>query len=88
MIRSANLLDTTAICEIYNHYVTHTIVTFEETAVSAAEMEERIRIISAKYPYLAWEDSEGINGYAYVNKWKERVAYRQTAELSIYVRNG
>ena len=87
MIRPARPNDSAAICSIYNYYVINTCASFEETEVSAAEMERRIRTISAKYPYLVWEESGKIEAYIYANTWKERSAYRYSAETSIYVRN-
>ena len=89
MIRPAGPSDSAAICGIYNHYVENTAFTFEEASVPPAEMEERIRRISAKYPYLVLEDdgSGEVNGYAYANTWRERSAYRFAAEISIYVRD-
>jgi phosphinothricin acetyltransferase len=87
MIRPVTPGDSAAICAIYNYYVENTTHTFEETAVSPEEMEERIRIISAKYPYLVMENNSGeVTGFAYVNTWKERSSYRFTAEISIYVK--
>ena len=84
------------ICAIYNHYIESTTISFEEIPLRQTEIEERIRQISAKYPYLVWLDeaSNGgaggnvVNGYAYINTWKERSAYRYSAETSIYVRDG
>ena len=87
MIRPVNPDDAAAICAIYNYYIENTTVTFEETPLWPDVMEERIRKISAKYPYLVWEADE-INGYAYINTWKDRSAYRFSAEVSIYLRNG
>jgi len=86
--------DANAICAIYNYYIENTIISFEEVPLHSCEMEERIRKISTKYPYLVWEEktdekkSGEINGYAYVNTWRERSAYRFAAELSIYLKNG
>ena len=88
MIRPVRVDDGAAICSIYNHYVENTIHTFEETPVQIDEMRERIRKISASYPYLVWDESGGIDGYAYINTWKEREAYRFSAELSVYVQDG
>jgi len=84
------------ICAIYNHYIENTTISFEEIPLRQTEIEERIRGISVKYPYLVWLDeaSDGgtdgnvVNGYAYINTWKERSAYRYSAETSIYVRDG
>ena len=81
--------DGEAICAIYNYYVENTAATFEDKPLQIADMEERICKISAKYPYLVLEDEYGaVNGYAYINTWKERGSYRFSAELSIFVRNG
>jgi len=88
-IRPVSPADGAAICGIYNYYIENSTVTFEETAVQISEMEERIRKISPRFPYLVMEDESGkINGYAYVNTWKERSSYKFSAELSIYVRDG
>ena len=93
MIRFASPDDAAAICSIYNYYVENTTVSFEEVPVRTAEMEERIRKIGSKYPYLVWQETDSanagdINGYAYVNTWRERSAYRYSAETSIYLRDG
>ena len=42
LIRDATPEDVTAICQIYNHYVAKTIITFEETPISEAEMIGRM----------------------------------------------
>jgi phosphinothricin acetyltransferase len=88
MIRPVKTADAPAICGIYNHYITNTAVSFEEDPVSTAEMEGRIRTITAKYPWFVWEEGGEALAYAYVNTWKERAAYRYAAELSVYVRPG
>jgi L-amino acid N-acyltransferase YncA len=41
MIRTATPADATAIAEIYNHGVLHTVVTFEEEPVSPEQMRTR-----------------------------------------------
>lgn len=88
MIRPVIAGDAPELCELYNYYIQHTTVTFEETPVSAAEMEARIRHISPAYPWLVWEGAGEILGYAYVHRWKDRQAYRFSAEDSIYVKQG
>ncbi len=42
-IRAATLADVAAITEIYNHYITDSIITFEEEVVSESEMAGRIQ---------------------------------------------
>lgn len=91
MIRPVDPADSDAIRSIYNYYVENTHACFEETAVPAADMEERIRKISEKFPYLVWEEETNrheIAGYIYANTWKDRSAYRFSAELSMYVKDG
>jgi phosphinothricin acetyltransferase len=88
MIRFAAPKDAIGICAIYNYYIKHTVVTFEETPVSVKEMESRIGAIRASYPWLVWEEEGALIGYAYLNKWKERRAYSFSLEDSIYIKQG
>jgi phosphinothricin acetyltransferase len=86
MLRPATLADAAAIAEIYNHYVLHTIITFEEEAVTAAEMAQRItEVTGAGLPWFVWEEAGRVLGYAYAGKWKSRCAYRYAVESSIYL---
>lgn len=51
-IRACIARDIPSICGIYNHYIANTVITFEETPVSVADMQQRIdtntRIIVAR----------------------------------------
>ena len=86
MLRPATTADAAAIAEIYNHYVLHTIITFEEEAVPAAEMAQRItEVLGAGLPWFVWEEAGRVLGYAYAGKWKSRCAYRYAVESSIYL---
>ncbi len=85
MIRHVRSEDAAQICEIYNHYVLETVVTFEEEAVPVVEMTQRIADITARLPWLVWEEGGAIVGYAYASPWKARAAYRHSAEASIYL---
>ncbi|MGH8496521.1 MAG: arsinothricin resistance N-acetyltransferase ArsN1 family B [Gammaproteobacteria bacterium] len=86
-IRSASLDDATAVCEIYNHYVLNSVITFEEDPVSPGEMARRIDSDIRK-PWLVAEQNGKLVGYAYAMPWKERVAYRFSAESTIYMAHG
>ncbi|MDR2101947.1 MAG: GNAT family N-acetyltransferase [Treponema sp.] len=88
MIRPVSIADARDIAEIYNYYIEHTVITFEEIPVSLEEMEDRIRNVTAGYPWFVWEEGGTPLGYAYINKWKERSAYRFAAEDSIYLKHG
>ena len=85
MIRKVRKEDTPAITAIYNHYIAHTTITFELKPVSEEEMLTRIRHISEKYPYFVFETEGQIAGYCYVHGWKEKAAYNQSAETTIYL---
>ena len=85
MIRSVELHDAPFICDIYNHYVKNTIITFEEVPVTVQEMTDRIRKITEKYPYIVYEEEGVVLGYAYAGMWKSRSAYRFTLESTVYV---
>ena len=84
-IRPALPADAERICEIYNHYVTNTIVTFEEEPVTASEMRERIAAVIDQFPWLVLERDGAVAGYAYAAPWKTRIGYRFTVESSIYL---
>ena len=86
MIRAATTADAAAIAAIYNHYVLHTIITFEEEAVGVADMAQRItEILGAGLPWFVWQENDRVLGYAYAGKWKSRCAYRYSVESSIYL---
>ena len=86
MLRTATPADAAAIAEIYNHYVLHTIITFEEDAVPTAEMAQRItEVTGVGLPWFVWEEAGRVLGYAYAGKWKSRCAYRYAVESSIYL---
>ena len=84
-IRQVNHADAEQICEIYNHHVENTIVTFEEHRVSVSEMQSRFGRVLADYPYVVYEVDGKVIAYAYADKWRVRSAYRLTAETTIYV---
>ncbi len=78
--------DLAACAAIYNHYIEHTCVTLEEAPMTPAEFGARARRIAADYPYLVAKAADGrVLGYAYLDRFNPRSAYRTTADLSIYV---
>jgi phosphinothricin acetyltransferase len=88
MIRICRGSDASGIAEIYNHYVRDTVVTFEEAPVDAAEMARRIEDVTARFPWLVWEEAGAVTGYAYATTWKTRSAYRYSVESTVYVAQG
>jgi L-amino acid N-acyltransferase YncA len=85
IIRNALDDDASAICAIYNRYVVSTTITFEQDVVPEAEMGERIRSISAAYPWLVAQSDHELVGYAYATRWRNRAAYDHTVESTIYL---
>lgn len=84
-IRPAGVFDAQALLNIYRSYIP-TNITFETVPPSTDEFAQRIRTISAVYPYLIWENDEGqILGYAYAHRTFSRAAYEWNAELSVYL---
>ena len=86
MVRDATLLDAQGIVTIYNHYIVHTAVTFEEKAVTVETMGSRIqRVKDSLLPWLVLEEDGKLLGYAYAAPWKDRSAYRFSVEVSVYL---
>lgn len=85
-LRPASPADAAAICAIYNPYVETTAISFEEEAVSAQDMAQRIADVHAtSLPWLVLEIDGRIAGYAYATKWRVRPAYRHSVESTIYL---
>ncbi len=85
-IRPVSAADCKAITDIYNHYITRTVISFETRTLTADEMAERIRTISSGHPYLVSVSPDGeIEGYCYAHPWKERAAYAGTLESTVYL---
>jgi L-amino acid N-acyltransferase YncA len=86
-IRPATVADLPDIREIYNHYVMNSTVTFDEKAMTLAELKRKFaHVTKLGMPYLVAENPRGqLLGYAYVYPWKEKAAYRYTVENSIYL---
>jgi len=84
-IRFVRKEDAKAISEIYNYYVEHTIITFDEQLSTVDEMEKKIVVIASSYPFLVYEVDNKIKGYAYVGEWRTRYAFRYTAESTVYL---
>lgn len=86
-IRAARPDDAEALAEIYAFHVLHGTGTFEEDPPSPADMGERLAAVQARgWPWLVAEAQGEIVGYAYAAQLRDRMAYRFSAESSVYVR--
>jgi phosphinothricin acetyltransferase len=86
MIRPATEKDVPEILSIYAPYIVNTTVTFEYEVPSEAVFLARFRSITARFPWLVWEENGSILGYAYASAPFERAAFGWCAEPSVYLR--
>ena len=85
-IRDVTESDAEAIAEIYAHHVLHGTASYDLEAPPLEFHREKIRrIASAGWPFLIADVEGRVAGYAYVTQFRDRAAYRYTAEDSIYV---
>lgn len=88
MIRIATEHDADELLRIYAYYVENTAITFEYEVPSLEVFRQRIHHTLDRYPYLVFEDSGSIAGYAYAGAFHERKAYDWAVETTVYVANG
>lgn len=86
MIRYAQDKDADTIANIYNYYIKNTTITFEEQILGSDEILKRMQTIQdLDFPWLVFEFKGVVVGYAYASQWNLRSAYRNTAEVSVYL---
>jgi phosphinothricin acetyltransferase len=87
MIRAVIAEDAKAICDIYNYYISETVITFEEQTITPADMLTRIEAVQGSdLPWFVIEDKNSqVVGYAYATKWRERFSYRFSVEVTAYL---
>ena len=86
MIRAAAAADVPQILAVYAPYIVNTTVTFEYDVPSEAEFRRRFDEITARFPWLVWEEQGQILGYAYASPPYARAAYSWCAEPSVYLK--
>ena len=85
-LRTATTDDAHGVVDIYNPYVTGSIITFEEEAVPGEEMSRRIQAVrDHALPWLVATSDTAIIGFAYATPWRPRRAYRFSVEVSVYL---
>jgi L-amino acid N-acyltransferase YncA len=86
IIRVSKETDLPAITAIYAHAVRHGTASFEYAPPDLAEMSHRrADVVHKGFPYLVAEHDGIVVGYAYVNTYRTRPAYRFAIEDSIYI---
>lgn len=85
MIRNVHINDAQQLVDIYNYYVSNTVVTFDDIPLPVDTFRHKIETIASQYPFLVFEENNKILGYAYAGKWREKPAYKNTVESTIYL---
>ncbi len=88
LIRPGRESDAAAVLEIYAPIVRETPISFEIDPPDAAEMAARIRTALEGWSFLVAERAGRLAGYASAGRFRDRAAYRWTAEASFYVAPG
>ena len=87
-IRDAESNDLDEITNIYNWAILNTTATFDNIPKSIDEQKSWFNDHGNKNPIIIAELDEKIVGWASLSKWSDRCAYSDTAEISLYVKNG
>ncbi len=88
-MRNAVATDAAQIASIYNYYISNTIITFEVNEITAATIVARLHHVTADgFPWIVLEKEKTLLGYAYATKFRDREAYRYTAESTVYLDPG
>jgi phosphinothricin acetyltransferase len=85
--RLATVADAEAINAIYNHYVRTSAATFQADDETTAERVEELRTRPSDQPMIVLEADGEIVGWGALSPFRSRCAYRDTIELTIYVRH-
>jgi L-amino acid N-acyltransferase YncA len=84
-IRFATPADASAVAEIYGPFCEDSPITFETERPTVPEIENRIRGIVERFPWLICENENEVIGYAYAGPHRDRAAYRWCVDVAIYL---
>ena len=86
VIRTVEQADAEAVHAIYAHHVLHGTASFDLEPPPLDSFRDKIDWIAGEnWPFLVAQVEGSTAGYAYVTQFRDRAAYRFTAENSIYV---
>ena len=84
LIRDATEGDAAAVQAIYAHHVLHGTASYDLEPPPVETIRDKIRSVRASgWPFVVAEADGGVAGYAYATQFRDRAAYRFTAENSI-----
>jgi L-amino acid N-acyltransferase YncA len=84
-IRFANEEDCQRILEIYAPYILDSAISFETEVPTLEDFKTRFQEITAKYPWIVFEEDNQIIGYAYASSHRSRCAYGWSCEVTVYI---
>jgi phosphinothricin acetyltransferase len=85
-IRPVREDDAASIADIYAHHVRHGTASFDTEPPGVEQWHGKIAAIAARgWPFLVSEHGETLAGYAYATQFRDRPAYAETCENSIYI---
>lgn len=85
-IRNVTETDAETIARIYGHHVLNGTASYDVEPPPWEFQRDKIRrIVGEGWPFLVADLDGEVSGYAYVTQFRDRAAYRFTAEDSIYV---
>ncbi len=87
-IRLATSNDAQSVLDIYAPYCLKSPATFELQAPELEEIRNRIDKTLTRFPYLLFEENGRTLAFAYAGQYMERAAYRFSAAVSVYVKEG
>jgi L-amino acid N-acyltransferase YncA len=84
MIRPVADDDFVAIASITSHYIATSAIHFAYEPITA-EYLHGLWCAHARHPWFVASDRQGVVGYAKSGVWRDRIAYRWTAEVGLYL---
>lgn len=84
-IRIADTLDAIDMLNIYRTFVLNTTVSLEYDVPSIGNFQKRVETVLDEAPWLVCEYRNKVVAYAYASKHRERIGYKFSRELSVYV---
>ena len=85
IIRVVTSNDAAPIQAIYAPIVESSAISFEDSAPTVQEMQQRIEATLKMYPYLVAECDDHVIAYAFAGQHRARAAYRWSVDTTVYV---
>ncbi len=86
IIREARGDDANDVAAIYAHHVVHGTASFDTVPPVADDWRTKIAAIDGRgWPFLVADRDQRVVGYAYATQFRDRPAYAETCENSVYV---